>query len=67
MLYLLNNNQAGFRSGGLTANVVQMKVRVQEDMDECMRKADDVSEPERPVARLLDLRKAYPRVSPPTL
>ena len=66
-LGLLDDNQAGFRSGRSTADVVQMMVRVQEDVEDCMRRVSDVSEYEWPVARLLDLRKAYPRVSKPAL
>ena len=66
-LGLLDDNQAGFRSGRSTADVVQMMVRMQEDVEDCMRRVDEVSEHEWPVARLLDLRKAYPRVSKPAL
>ena len=66
-LGLLDDNQAGFRSGRSTADVVQMMVRVQEDVVDCMRRVDDMSVCEWPVARLLDLRKAYPRVSKPAL
>ena len=64
---LLDDNQAGFRSGRSTADVVQMMVRVQEDVDDCRRRVNDASECEWPVAKLLDLRKAYPRVSKPGL
>ena len=66
-LGLLDDNQAGFRSGRSTADVVQMMVRVQEDVEDCMRRVDDMSVCEWPVARLLDLRKAHPRVSKPAL
>ena len=66
-LGLLDDNQAGFRSGRSTADVVQMMVRVQEDVEDCRRRVNDVSECEWPVARLLDLRKAYPRVNKPGL
>ena len=66
-LGLLDDNQAGFRAGRSTADVVQMMVRMQEDVDDCMRRVNDVSAHEWPVARLLDLRKAYPRVSKPAL
>ena len=54
-------------AGRSTADVVQMMVRMQEDVDDCMRRVNDVNEHEWPVARLLDLRKAYPRVSKPAL
>ena len=66
-LGLLDDNQAGFRAGRSTADVVQMMVRMQEDVDDCMRRVNEVNEHEWPVARLLDLRKAYPRVSKPAL
>ena len=66
-LDLLDDNQAGFRKGRSTADVVQMMVRVNEDVEDCMRRVDDVSAYEWPVARLLDLRKAYPRVNKPAL
>ena len=62
-LGLLDNNQAGFRLGRSTADVVKMMVRVLEDVDDCMRRVDVVSEPECQVTRLLDLRKAYLRMS----
>ena len=45
---------------------MQKMVRVQEDVDDCMRRNDEVCEHES-VARLLDLRMAYPRVSKPAL
>ena len=50
-----------------------MKVmqRIQEDVVDCKRRvndgASDMNEDEWPCARLLDLRKAYPRVSKPAL
>ena len=62
-LGLLDDNQASFHSGKSTADVVQIMVRVQEDVEDCMRRVDEVREHEWPAARLLDLRKAYPRVS----
>ena len=66
-LGLLDDNQAGFRTGRSTADVVQMMVRMEEDVEDCKRRVNDVNEHEWPVARLLDLRKAYPRVSKPAL
>ena len=62
-LGLLDDNQAGFRTGRSTADVVRME----EDVEDCKRRVNDVNEYEWPVARLLDLRKAYPRVSKPAL
>ena len=55
-LGLLDDNQAGFRSGKSTACMVQMMVREQEDLNGCMRIVNDVREHMLPVARLLDLR-----------
>ena len=66
-LGLLDDNQAGFRSGRSTADVVQMMVRVQEDVEDCRRRVESVDECEWPFAKLLDLRKAYPRVNKPGL
>ncbi|KAI8486755.1 hypothetical protein Bbelb_355030 [Branchiostoma belcheri] len=69
-LGLLDDNQAGFRKGRSTADVVQMMVRMQEDVADCKRRVngeEEVDEIEWPVARLLDLRKAYPRVNKPAL
>ena len=72
-LDLLDENQAGFRKGRSTADVVQIMMRMQEDVTDCKRRVnegeegEDVSEDEWPYARLLDLRKAYPRVSKPAL
>ena len=34
-----------------------------EDVEDCMKRVEDVSGYEWPLATLLDLRKAYPRVS----
>ena len=59
-LGLLDDNQAGFRTGRSTADVVRME----ENVEDCKRR---VNEYEWPVARLLDLRKAYQRVSKPAL
>ena len=54
-LGLLDDNQAGFSSGRSTADVVQMMVRMQEDGEDCMKRVNEVSDYEWPVARLLDL------------
>jgi hypothetical protein len=72
-LELFDENQAGFRKGRSTADVVQMMVRMEEDVVDCKRRmqASDskqrLGEDEWPCARLLDLRKAYPRVNKPAL
>ena len=70
-LKLLDENQAGFREGRSTADVMQVMQRIQEDVVDCKRRvndgASDMNEDEWPCARLLDLRKAYPRLSKPAL
>ena len=43
-LGLFDDNQAGLRTGMSTADVVQMMVTVQEDVDDCVRRVDEVSE-----------------------
>ena len=69
-LGLMDESQAGFRRGRSTADATQMMVRVNEDVNDYRKRVegnggDFMNEDERPVARLLDLRKAYPRVSKP--
>ena len=70
-LSLLDENQAGFRKGRSTADVTQMMVRIEEDVSDMRRRVQEygrgMDEDEWPVARLLDLRKAYPRVNRPAL
>ena len=70
-LSLLDENQAGFRKGRSTADVTQMLIRMEEDVSDMKRRVNEhgceVNENEWPVARLLDLRKAYPRVNKPAL
>ena len=68
---VLDDNQAGFRRGRATADATQMMFRLQEDATDLRRRVgDDPGEEEEaklPEARLLDLRKAYPRVNKPAL
>ena len=66
---LLDDNQAGFRSGRSTADVTQVMMRVQEDAEDLKRRREEAWEEEgvKPAGRLLDLRKAYPRVNKPAL
>ena len=68
---LLDENQAGFRRGRSTADVVQIMVRLEEDVVDGRRRViggnGNLEEGEWPEARLLDLRKAYPRVNRPGL
>ena len=68
---LLDENQAGFRRGRSTADVVQIMGRIQEDVEDCRKRWEAAGEEwivdEQPEARLLDLRKAYPRVNRPAM
>ena len=71
-LDLMDESQCGFREGRSTADVTQVVIRMKEDVDDYMRRRENVgmngaNENDRPVARLLDLEKAYPRVSKPAL
>ena len=68
----LDDNQAGFRTGRSTGDAAQILIRMQEDVEDYRRRLGDRYEEVRrsgrwPEARLLDLRKAYPRVSKPAL
>ena len=66
-LNLLDEEQAGFRKGRSTADVTQIMVRIQEDSVDLKRRAEaagvEIEDDDKPAARLLDLRKAYPRVN----
>ena len=70
-LDLLDDEQAGFRSKRSTCDITQMMIRIREDTTDLMKRAEAKNEiipdPEKPTARLLDLRKAYPRVNKPAL
>ena len=70
-LGLMDDDQSGFRKGRSTADVTQVMVRLQEDTNDLKRRLEkegrEIPEGEEPVARLLDLRKAYPRVNRPAL
>ena len=62
----------GFREGRSTADVTQVIVRMKEDADDYAKRVGRTGgeardENDRMVARLLDLEKAYPRVSKPAL
>ena len=57
-LGLLDENQDGFRAGRSSADVLQMMVLMEENVEDCKRRVNDVNEYEWPVARLVDLRKA---------
>ena len=63
----MDDNQASFRKNSSTANVTQIMYRIQEDVEDWQRRVEAAgetfNEDERPTARLLDLRKAYPRVN----
>ena len=66
-MMLLDDNQAGFRKGRATADVTQVMLRIWEDTVDLKKRmlAQDgrIDEERLPEARLLDLRKAYPRVN----
>ena len=66
---LLDDNQQGFRKGRSTGDATQMMVRLKEDAEdlEARRRGEEAEEKDTLVARLLDLKKAYPRVNKPAL
>ena len=66
---VLDDNQQGFRKGRSTGDATQMMVRLKEDAEdlEARRGEAEVEDKDVLVARLLDLKKAYPRVSKPAL
>ena len=70
-LHLLDDDQSGFRKDRSTADVTQIMYRILEDTEDLVRRLEAKGEPltddDRPAARLLDLRKAYPRVNKPAL
>ena len=68
---VLDENQSGFRPGRSTADASQIFIRIREDVEDLRRRriragipVEDNTDPE---ARLLNLTKAYPRVSKPVL
>ena len=68
----MDENQWGFREGRTTADVAQVIVRMKEDADDYAKRVGRTGgeareENDSMVARLLDLEKAYPRVSKPAL
>jgi len=65
-LGLVEENQAGFRRGRSTADATQVMVRIWEDSRDYRLRTEGQGNRE-PQARLLDLRKAYPRVNKPCL
>ena len=66
---ILDENQQGFRRGRSTTDASQMMMRIQEDTEDLKRRTEGsvLDEKEVVAARLLDLRKAYPRVNRPAL
>ena len=65
---VLDDEQQGFRRGRATTDATQMMWRCQEDMADLRRRTEgEMGESEVVAARLLDLRKAYPRVNRPAL
>ena len=65
-LELLDENQAGFKKGKSTDDVVQIMVKMQKDMDACRKRKyvneERMEDDEWPSAMLLGLEKVYPRV-----
>ena len=70
-LQVLDENQSGFRPGRPTADASQIFIRIREDVEDLRRRriraGISVEANTDPEARLLDLTKAYPRVSKPVL
>ena len=71
-LNLMDENQWGFREGRSTADVTRVIVRMKEDANDYPKRMGRTGreareENNRMVARLLDLEKAYPRMSKPAL
>ena len=68
---LTDENQCGFRPGLSTADATQIMVRMEEDAEDLRkrrrRREEEEEREDDPVERLLDLRKAYPRVNKPAL
>ena len=68
---LFDENQAGFRKSRSTADATQIFILTKEDSMILQNVLDEQSQPrdnnEKPQAYLLDLKKAYPRVSRPIL
>ena len=66
---LLDDNQAGFRGGRSTADATQVMMRLEEDAEDLKKRRErgGGAGGVQPAARLLDLRKAYPRVNKPAL
>ena len=70
-LGLTDDNQNGFRPGRSTADATQIVMRIEEDTEDLRkrrrRRGEEEEQETDPVAVLLDLRKAYPRVNKPAL
>ena len=66
---ILDDNQQGFRKGRSTGDATQTMVRLKEDAEDLERRrvGEEVDDKDVLVARLLDLKKAYPRVNKPAL
>ena len=72
-LGLTDDNQSGFRPNRSTADSTQIIIRIEEDIEDLIRrqrqdnKESTSTTPPGPQGRLLDLRKAYPRVNRPAM
>ena len=63
---VLDENQDGFRVGRLTADATQICIRLHEEAGLYVNESNNM-EDWTPVATLLDIKKAYPRVNRPIL
>ena len=69
---LLDDNQTGFRSGRSTADAAQMFIRLNEEWERMYENKERTTGQQQesendPVATLLDITKAYPRLNKPFL
>ena len=66
---VLDDDQQGFRKGRSTVDATQMMVRLQEDQEDLWKRTggEEVDEGDQLTGRLLDLKKAYPRINKPAL
>ena len=63
---LLDNNQSGIRLNRSTADATQIIFRIEEDTSDLIKRRGTTEDTD-PTGRLLDLKKAYFRVSKPAL
>ena len=61
----MDDNQQGFREKRSTADAAQMFIRIHEEASAVVD--ENCKEDKDPVATLLDITKAYPRINKPIL